>query len=342
MNFEMNDAILCRPSPIKILSITSAPLRELVNFLTYRRHSELLPERSRRQPVPALERLPSNISELKEILRPESVLKNRKLFFDCSKREKQRAILIHNRDAQFWIHYFRCGIGLVNLSFFRHLASAEASLENSTRDITHQHEYQWFTHDISANYFADGDCQLQVKKLSDYFIERINPALVNPYSICYETRDFTEAYKFVAGSLEKLKETMIWAYFVCENLKRGREPNGKLWVNPYVTFSCGNLKDPPRVESAAETFIGTIGALAVRENAPFTVLCEGFGRRAGSEGYNWERKKKHFLYFNLEQETRDATAREKIAARAHLINWLKTQDEAGERIIKSWGLRNST
>lgn len=46
----MNDAIISKPSPVKILSISRAPLRELLNFLTYSAHPELLSASARRQP----------------------------------------------------------------------------------------------------------------------------------------------------------------------------------------------------------------------------------------------------------------------------------------------------
>ncbi len=46
----MNQAIVCKPSPVKTLTVLRAPLRELLNFLVYNRHPELLNERVRRQP----------------------------------------------------------------------------------------------------------------------------------------------------------------------------------------------------------------------------------------------------------------------------------------------------
>lgn len=42
----MNDAIVCKLSPVKILAVSAAPLRELLNFLIYGRHPELLNERA--------------------------------------------------------------------------------------------------------------------------------------------------------------------------------------------------------------------------------------------------------------------------------------------------------
>jgi len=87
-------------------------------------------------------------------------------------------------------------------------------------------------------------------------------------------------------------------------------------------------------------FVNAVGALAVKENAPYTVLREGFGRRAGGECYDWERKNKHRIFLNLEQENKDIPVRLKIAARGWLVNWLKEQGEKGERITKMWNLEN--
>lgn len=78
--------------------------------------------------------MPLTIKELGIVLRAESRDKNGKLFFNCEKTENHLAVLLDNYGAQFWIHYFRCGIGLVNLSFFNHLASAEGSLTDQTRN----------------------------------------------------------------------------------------------------------------------------------------------------------------------------------------------------------------
>ena len=60
--------------------------------------------------------------------------------------------------------------------------------------------------------------------------------------------------------------------------------------------------------------MNVFGALALKENASYTVLREGYGRRASGECYDWERKNKHRMFFNLEQDGRDVPIREKIAA----------------------------
>jgi hypothetical protein len=128
--------------------------------------------------------------------------------------------------------------------------------------------------------------------------------------------------------------------FVCEGLKREREPDGKTWVSPHATINCGNLKDAPTFEHSTETFINLVGALVVKENAPYTVLREGFGRRAGGEYFDWARKNKHRIFLNLEQESKDVPVRLKIAACAHLVNWLAERGSEGERILKVWKLEN--
>jgi hypothetical protein len=339
----MNEAFVCKLSPVKTLAVSAAPLRELLNFLIYGRHAELLTERARRQPVPALEKIPVTVKELKNTLKAEKCDKNGKLFFDCAASRDQVAVLLDNHGAQFWIHYFLCGIGLVNLSFFSRLASAEGALTNQTRNVTHGSlEYQWFTHELPAEFFGGGDeiADATIKKLGDYFIERVNPTLVYPYSIYTEDLKIKEPYKFVLGSLERLTEVLVWARFVCEGLKIKRDPNGKTYVSPHMTINCGNLKDMPTFEHSTETFVNAVGALAVKENAPYTVLREGFGRRAGGESYDWARKNKHRIFLNLEQENKDIPVRLKIAAHGRLVNWLKEQGEEGERIIKMWGLGN--
>lgn len=120
----MNDSIVCKLSPVKNLAVSAAPLRELLNFLIYGRHAELLTERARRQPALSLPKIPSTAKELKETLKAERLDKNGKLSFDCLEGKHHVAVLLDNHGAQFWIHFFRYGIGLVNLSFFSHLASA--------------------------------------------------------------------------------------------------------------------------------------------------------------------------------------------------------------------------
>lgn len=249
----------------------------------------------RRQSLPSLGKIPTTIKELKELLRAEKCENNRKLFFDCTRSGIHQRILIHNIDAQFWIHYFRCGIGLVNLSFFSHLATAESSIYSQTRNVAHSYEYQWFTHDFGATCFKNERNKGSAAKLGTYFIERVNAALINPYSIYCDSRRTKEPYKFVRGSFEKLKQVMTQAYWVCEGLKREKEPKGKTWVSLHVTISCGNLKDAPVFEYSTESFINAVGMLAVRENAPYTVLSEGYGRRVGGECYNWAQKNKHRL-----------------------------------------------
>lgn len=131
----MNEAIVCS-TPVKTFSVSRAPLRELLNFLFYGRYPELLNERALwQQPFVFSEKMPRGINELKDFLGAEKCDKNKKLFFDCEKGENQAAVLLHNRGALFWIHYFRSGIGLVSLSFFGQLASAESSLLNRARSL---------------------------------------------------------------------------------------------------------------------------------------------------------------------------------------------------------------
>lgn len=202
--------------------------------------------------------------------------------------------------------------------------------------MTHSHEYQWFTHDLPAEVFSSGSAAEKIERLGDYFIERVNQTLVSPYSIYFESPRIKEPYKFVSGSLEKLTEVLTWTRFVCEGLKRAREPRGKTWVSPHATINCGNLKDAPTFEHSTETFVNAVGALAVKENAPYTVLREGFGRRAGGEYYDWARKNKHRIFLNLEQESKDIPLRLKIAARVRLADWLREQGSEGVRVLRMW------
>ena len=65
---------------------------------------------------------------------------------------------------------------------------------------------------------------------------------------------------------------------------------------------------------------------------------ERFGRRAGGESFDWVRKNKHRIFLNLEQNKREVSVREKIDARARLVDWLKKQDVVGERILRTWKL----
>lgn len=336
----MNDSIVCKPSPLKTLAISAAPLRELLNFFIYRRHVELLTERARNQPALSPAKIPSTLKDLKDFFRATHLDKNGKLFFDCRASCDQVAVLLDNHGAQFWIHYFRGGIGLVNLSFFSHLASAEGALVNQTRNVTHGFEYQWFAHDMPTEFFGGKAADETIKRAGDYFLENVNPRLLYPYSIYAESPRIKEPYKFVAGSLERLTEVLTWARFVCEALKRQRDPRGRIYVSPHLTLNCGNLRDAPSLEHSTEVFINAVGALAVRENAPYTVLREGFGRRAGGESYDWARKNKHRILLNLEQNKSEITTRGKIAARSRLVEWLKDQKAAGEYLIKIWNLEN--
>ena len=334
----MNENIICKPSPAQTLAVSAAPLRELLNFLIYNQRSELLTERARKQPCLSLPNVPSDVKELKKFLNASRLDKNGKLYFDCRASNRQVAILLHNNGAQFWVHYFASGIGLVSLSFFSQLASAEGSLHNQTRNITASHEHQWFTHDLSAEFFNGTISESQIVKLGDYFIECVNPTLISPYSIYFEREQTREPYKFISGSLERLEEILAWAKFVCEGMKREREPNGKTYVSPHATIHCGNVKDNPSFEHSTEVFINAVGALAVKENAPYTVLREGFGRRDRSEYFDWERRNKHRIYLNLDEKNKAVPARGKIAARLHLKKWLLSFKDDGEKLITTWQL----
>ena len=336
----MNEAIVCKPGPAKTLAVSRAPLRELLNFLIYMQISELLCERARKQSFPMFDKFPITVRDLKDVLEAEKCDKNEKLFFNCEKKRHHIAVLIDNQGVQFWIHYFSCGIGFVNLSFFNHLASAEGLLFADTRNVTHSHEYQWFTHDLDSKLFTGKVSKVAITKLGNYFIHRINPRLISPYTILFEEVRYKEPYKFVSGSFEKLKEILMWARFVCEGLKREKEPNGRTWVSPHITITCGNLRNKPTIEHSTEMFINDVGALAVREITPYTVLRESFGRRTDGESYDWVRKNRYRIFLNLEQASKAAPTREKIVARLHLVNWLKKQGTEGERVVKVWKLEN--
>jgi len=332
----MNENIICKPNPAKTLAVSAAPVRELLNFLIYNQRRELLTERARKQPELSLTKVPSDAKELKDVLKASRLDKNGKLFFDCGESDQQVAVLLHNSGAQFWIHYFRCGIGLVSLSFFSQIASAEGSLTNPTRNITASHEYQWFTHDLPARLFDGSISASKTVEMGDYFVEKVNPSLISPYSIYFEKAQTSEPYKFITGSLERLQEILTWTRFVCEGLKLQREPDGKTYISPHATIHCGNVKDKPAFEHSTEVFMNVVGALAVRENAPYTVLCEGFGRRDRNEYFNWERRNKHRIYINLDEQNKDVSVREKIAARVYLSDWLKKQGAEGSRLLKIW------
>jgi hypothetical protein len=112
--------------------------------------------------------------------------------------------------------------------------------------------------------------------------------------------------------------------------------NKKDWISDFIS----NGKLVFFKKQLMKFIINAIGAVAVLENAPYTILREGFGRRAGGESYDWARKNKHRIFLNLETETKDVSLRVKIASRFRLVNWLKARGAEGERIIKTWGLEN--
>lgn len=339
----MNEAIICRPNPAKTLALTEAVCREQRNFLIYRDNPEILNERARHQPKAAtVEKIPSDVREIGKLLGASKCERNRKLFFDVARRKNLRSVLIHNVNAQFWVYYFRCGIGLVNLSFFGYVQSAETSTPPSgIRTVADSYDFQWFAHSLPPKYFNESTRKENVQNLGKYFVEKINPMLVNPQSIFYENRLHKEPYKFVSGSLEKLKEVMMLAFLVCEQTKRDRVAKGeKIWFSPQATVYCGNLRCAPKIEHSTEWFINEIGALAIKENAPYTVLDEGYGRRVGGESFDWTRKKRHYIHLNFQDDIKAAVPRVKIAARFYLVEWLKKQGAEGERIVKTWKLEN--
>lgn len=337
----MNEAIICRPNPAKTLALTEAVCRELRNFLIYRQHPEILNERARHQPTNSvIEKIPADVREIGELLGADKCERSRKLFFEVARRENLRSILVHNVNAQFWVYYFRCGIGLVNLSFFGYVQSAETSIPpDGTRTVADSYDFQWFAHALPANYFKVSKRPENVKNLGRYFVERVNPTLVNPHSIFYENRLHKEPCKFVTGSLEKLKAVMTLAFLVCEQTKRERAAEGeRIWFSPQATVYCGNLRRAPKIEHGTEWLINEIGALAIKENAPYTVLDEGYGRRVGGESFDWTRRKRHYIYLNSQDDIKAAAPRVKIAARFYLVEWLRKQGAEGERIIKNWKL----
>ena len=184
------------------------------------------------------------------------------------------------------------------------------------------------------------------ERLEEVFWEEINQTLEDPFfRSFYDDGEWGEEFgcerETVDGFIEFLELCVLtWTRFVCEGLKRERDASGKTWVSPHATINCGNLKDAPTFEHSTETFINVVGALAVKENAPYTVLREGFGRRAGGECYDWARKNKHRIFINLEQENKEVPVRLKIVARANLVNWLREQAAEGARIVKIWNLEN--
>ena len=171
---EMKEAIVCKPSPVKILALTNFVCRELCNFLTYQSNPEILNERARKQPQISLPKLPTNVREVGILLGAKKCEKGRKLYFDSTDTENQRGILIHNFNAQFWVHYFRCGIAFVSVTCFSRLASAEGSvLPTMSRTVDASFEYQWFTHDLADKYFQKGKTEIYISKLANYFLHAV-------------------------------------------------------------------------------------------------------------------------------------------------------------------------
>ncbi|HRH45437.1 MAG TPA: hypothetical protein PKY82_27615 [Pyrinomonadaceae bacterium] len=161
----------------------------IVHLLIYRSNPQILNERARRQPLIFLLELPTTVREIGIILGAEKCEKARKLHFDCPDSENHRGILIHNFNAQFWVHYFCCGIGLVNVSCFTRLAAAEGSvLPYMSRTVSDSYEYQWFTHDLTDKYFQKRKPEIFIGKLARYFIGQVNLNLINPYSIPSEDK----------------------------------------------------------------------------------------------------------------------------------------------------------
>lgn len=341
-SFVMNDSIISLPTPAKKLVITETPCREFCNFLIYRHNPEILNERARRQPSISFPKLSANVRDVGEILGAERCEKERKLYFNCADTENHRGILIHNFNAQFWVHYFRSGIGLVNVSCFSQLASAQGSvLPDMSRTVSDSYEFQWFTHDLADKFFQKGRSDIYIKRLARYFIERVNPNLVSPYLIFSEKKQTQEQYKFVRGSLENLKEILKQAIVVCEKIKRQRDPGGKSWVSPYFTVTCGSLRHLPSIEHSTENFLNQVGALAIKENIPFTVLNDSSFRRIENSSSDFIKKNKHHIYLDLQEEIQSAAPRAKIAAEFYLINWLKMQGREGHRILKVWNLEST-
>lgn len=322
--------------------VTEVPCRELCSFLIYQNNPELLNERARRQPTTDFENLPTSVKQVGELLGAEKCEKNRKLYFDCTETENHRGILIHNFNAQFWVHFFRCGIGLVNISCFSQLASAQGSvLPTMTRTVADSYEYQWFTHDLAENFFQKDKSEIYIKKLANYFVEKVNLNLVSPYLILSEDKQTQDRYKFVQGSLANLKEILKQAIVVCEAIKRQKDPQGKSWVSPYLTITCGSLRQFPSIEHSTESFLNQIGALVIKENVPFTVINDSSFWRVENSNSDFIKKNKYHIYLNFQDEIQSATPRAKIAAKFHLINWLKKQGREGNWIVKVWKLESS-
>jgi hypothetical protein len=109
-------------------------------------------------------------------------------------------------------------------------------------------------------------------------------------------------------------------------------------VIPYLTVTCGSLIQPPSIEHSTESFLNQIGALAIKENVPFTVLNDSSFRRIENGYSDFIKKNKYHIYLNFQDEIQSATPRAKIVAKFHLINWLKKQGREGNWIIKFWKL----
>ncbi len=122
------------------------------------------------------------------------------------------------------------------------------------------------------------------------------------------------------GNLEDLKEILKQAMIICEALKGEKDANGKCWVSPYLTITCGSLRQPPSLEHSSEPFLDQVGAFALKENVPFSVLTENHVRRVENSNPDLIRKNKYHLYLNFQEAIQNLTPREKIAAKFCLIN----------------------
>jgi len=68
------------------------------------------------------------------------------------------------------------------------------------------------------------------------------------------------------------------------------------------------------------------------------VLYEGFSGGALAANVTTERKNKHRIFLNLEQEEEEVPVRVKIAARLRLLDWLSEQGADGANLIRIWKL----
>lgn len=221
--------------------------------------------------------------------------------------------------------------------FFVHLLNRHL-LPLMTRNIDASFEYQWFIHDLDEGYFSGRKSQKSHKKLAKYYLKQVNPTLIVPYSIYQEKNETVEQYKFVQGSLSNLKQVLRNALFVCERLKGEKYSDEKSRIDPYLTVTCGSLKDAPFFEFSNECFLNQIGQLAIRENVPYTILNESNYRRVEGNSFDWLRKNKYRFYFNFQEELQNTLPREKLAARFYLVDWLKNQGREGEQIVEHWKL----